>query len=241
MVEREMLSTSSANKTTPNTKNPEDLVNSKGEPWHVGEKPYDRRTGNPVTTCLGDVVKMLPTPTASLANPPSETWDDSKPWWKQSRASRNLAALAEHPERLWATPQAFDANDIQRSQEALDRAKERGGCRNLREEVTMFPTPTVNDSKNNGSESRQNRNTPPHSAAVKNWPTPKARDYRSPRGDAGLNRDSPDLNVVAFNKEKLPTVGQLSADWVSLLMGYPKTYTVVEGWTKPKKESKKKK
>ncbi len=37
--------------------------------------------------------------------------------------------------KMWPTPQAFDATDLQRSQEALDRAKTRGGCRNLREEV----------------------------------------------------------------------------------------------------------
>ena len=57
--------TAQANKTTPNVKNPGDLVNSKGEPWRTGEKPYDRRTGKPVTTCLGDAVRMWPTPTKS--------------------------------------------------------------------------------------------------------------------------------------------------------------------------------
>lgn len=38
--------------------------------------------------------------------------------------------------RQWATPQAFDANTINRSPEALARAKESGGCSNLREQVT---------------------------------------------------------------------------------------------------------
>ena len=167
--------TAQANKTTPNVKNPGDLVNSKGEPWRTGEKPYDRRTGKPVTTCLGDAVRMWPTPTksdgmggpgcsgrdggenlrtavqmwptptASLANPSSETWDESKPWWKQSRASRNLEALAKHPERL---------------------------------------------------------------------PTPAARDCRSPNQNGNMADQLP--NVVG---------GSLNADWVELLMGFPR------GWT----------
>ncbi len=52
--------TPQANKTTKNTVNPEDLVDSEGEPWVLGKKPYDRRTGNPVTTGLPDAVAMSP-------------------------------------------------------------------------------------------------------------------------------------------------------------------------------------
>jgi hypothetical protein len=36
------------------------------------------------------------------------------------------------------TPQTFDANDCDRSAEALARAKEKGGCANLREKVSQF-------------------------------------------------------------------------------------------------------
>ena len=54
-------------KTTSNTDDPDDLVNKEGEPWRLGEKPYDRRTGRPVTTALADAVRaepgeMWPTP-----------------------------------------------------------------------------------------------------------------------------------------------------------------------------------
>lgn len=38
--------------------------------------------------------------------------------------------------RMWPTPQSFDANECHRSPEALARAKEVGGCSNLREAVT---------------------------------------------------------------------------------------------------------
>ena len=37
----------------------------------------------------------------------------------------------------WATPQAFDATGLQRSPEALARARRVGGCKNLREEVAV--------------------------------------------------------------------------------------------------------
>ncbi len=46
--------TPQANKTTRNVTDPDDLVNSKGEPLEPGQKPHDRRTGKPVTTALAD-------------------------------------------------------------------------------------------------------------------------------------------------------------------------------------------
>ena len=49
--------TPQANKNTPNTTDTGDLVNSDGTPWRMGQKPYDRRTGNPVTTNLADAVR----------------------------------------------------------------------------------------------------------------------------------------------------------------------------------------
>ena len=55
-------------KTSPNTKDPkdpDDIVNSDMEPLQPGQKPYDRRTGKPVTTALADMVrKMWGTPNA---------------------------------------------------------------------------------------------------------------------------------------------------------------------------------
>jgi DNA (cytosine-5)-methyltransferase 1 len=64
-----MWPTPQANKTTPNTVDVNDLVNSKGELLQPGQKPHDRRTGRPVTTVLADAVKMWPTPQAGANNP----------------------------------------------------------------------------------------------------------------------------------------------------------------------------
>lgn len=70
---------------------------------------------------------------------------------------------------MWPTPQAFDANDIQRSAEALARAKEAGGCANLREAV-MWPTPRVE-----GFDAGKHRGKADSlHAAVKMLPTPRA-------------------------------------------------------------------
>lgn len=53
---------------------------------------------------------LLPTPTVSLENEPDHNWKDGEVWWKQTRASRNLSALVEHPERLTSSQQASHAN-----------------------------------------------------------------------------------------------------------------------------------
>ncbi len=47
-----------AHKFTSNTADPADMVDSKGNPWHPGQKPYDRRTGKHVTTTLHDFLRF---------------------------------------------------------------------------------------------------------------------------------------------------------------------------------------
>lgn len=47
-----------AHKFTSNTADPADMVDSKGNPWRPGQKPYDRRTGKHVTTTLHDFLRF---------------------------------------------------------------------------------------------------------------------------------------------------------------------------------------
>ena len=63
----QLFPTPSATKIWPNTMRTQDLVDHEGNPWELGRKPYDRRTGRPVTTALADVAHHWPTPHASCS------------------------------------------------------------------------------------------------------------------------------------------------------------------------------
>lgn len=60
-------------------------------------------------------------------------------------------------------------------------------------------------------------------AHTKHWPTPAARDFRSPNDPQGASR----LSRPPTSGEQLPNAvgGVLNPDWVELLMGFP------PGWT----------
>lgn len=71
---------------------------------------------------------------------------------------RNLETVLAR--RLWPTPTAADATG------GPGQAKSCEGGMNLRTVIQMFPTPTVNDSKNNNPPSLALRNTPPLNVVV---------------------------------------------------------------------------
>lgn len=70
-----------------------------------------------------------PTPKALMIDETVEQWQTRRaiPGNKMMGASLAVAV------KLWPTPQAFDANDIQRDRGKIDFSK--GGHRNLREEI----------------------------------------------------------------------------------------------------------
>jgi hypothetical protein len=119
--------------------------------------------------------------------------------------------------KLWPTPQSFDANDCVRSPEALERAKEIGGCANLREHPALR-VPEV---------------------AAQNWPTPTSRDWK----DGANPSDNAPSNCALGRAEprdpmtsrKNGEAGALSASWVETLMGFPPGWTdIPPGWKPPK-------
>jgi len=65
-------------------------------------------------------------------------------------------------------------NDCQRSAEALARAKTKGGCKNLREEVTTWGTPTVDAISNRKTKYAQGGT--PIAMQASSWPTPRKVD-----------------------------------------------------------------
>ena len=63
----------------------------------------------------------------------------------------------------------------------------------------MFPTPTVQDSENDGGPSQYKRNTVPLNAIVKMLPTPSTMDHierKRMRGDFGISYDADALKLI---------------------------------------------
>jgi hypothetical protein len=123
----------------------------------------------------------------------SETW----PSWGSMRNGASWARMtpalptAGSGSGSWATPTVQDAN-------GRDRHNQRDGTTrpSLLGQV-RWPTPLATDGKNGGPNSRGSKGDLRLSAAVHQFPTPCARDYRSPnlkpfyeRGGAGKENNS---------------------------------------------------
>lgn len=78
----------------------------------------------------------------------------------------------------------------------------------------LWPTPSVCGNYNRSGASSTSGDG--LATAVRAWPTPLARDFRSSTGRTPSNRHTPSLPEV---------IGMLNPDWVELLMGLP------SGWT----------
>ena len=142
-----------------------------------------------------------------------------------------LRDAVETYEQNWATPQVTDATRAGtiRSPEELKKArsashmksqgKQRGGCRNLREDVLQ----------------------------PQNWPTPTKRDYKgSYKPESLVRRDGKSRmdalpQVVEYDKTTVTQVDQanpsmtgkpheLNPDWVEQLMGIPVGWTDLGSW-----------
>lgn len=133
---------------------------------------------------------------------------------------------------MFPTPRAGKVTD---EDEASWRARqERGDVATppLSLAVRMIPTPTAGDSKSaaqaNYTEGAMHPGVTLTDYARLMLPTPKARDWKHATGNE--DRKDPDLNVVA---KQTQTPGQLNADWVELLMGWPSGWTRVPEATGP--------
>lgn len=155
---------------------------------------------------------------------------------------------------LWRTPSASDANHSVNSADSngclhltaqvhwptprANDAEKRGAIandpRNGLPAAVMWPTPTV---PNGGRQPKGGMSltgmTPDGKKrqvdlnyAVKNWPTPKGRDWKCGGAKSEQNRNTPDLNTSA--KMYSATNGALNADWVELLMNYPVGWTDID-------------
>jgi hypothetical protein len=136
----------------------------------------------------------------------------------------------------WATPAVFDSTDLERSPEALARAKMQGGCANLREQVGTWATATVADSvgarnKTSGRRegSRHHDGTTLVDAATL-WALPTTRDHKdgsSPSEEtptnAMLGRQAPRMTQggkwFSACNPNLPLRYRLNPRFVAWLMG----------------------
>ena len=120
--------------------------------------------------------------------------------------------------QMWPTPRANDAE----KRGNFDLTNRRNG---LPGAVKLWPTPTANCSTGAGEQGREgglNIQT-----AVKKFPTPCASDNRD-RGNAAtpaIKRRIENGKQVMLSMMVSNVSGQLSPDWVELLMGWPM------GWT----------
>ena len=156
--------------------------------------------------------------------------------------------------KQWGTPSCMDTLPA-RSPEALARAKEKGGCKNLREEVVQWATPCSRDHHPNGQSKGSKMDL--GNQVQKQWATPIMGDShlastpevaqkRIEEGKVTLSRQmaaqwgtptardhkSGRGNEDRQYKELTPMVerqqsGKLNPRWVETLMGLP------IGWTMP--------
>jgi hypothetical protein len=86
-------------------------------------------------------------------------------------------------------------------------------------EIVMLGTPRGTQAIR--SEKFREGRVPSPEEAIAMLPTPKGRDFRSAEGEAGVERDSPDLNVVVGTNPG----SKLQPAFVEWMMGYPDKWT----------------
>ncbi len=178
----------------------------------------DRKRSSPTHDGLARTVAMWPTPRANDAEKRGDFANDPR---------NGLPAAAKY----WPTPAAQDANNSTLPASQLGRDTVPGTVL----EQQLWPTPRAGKTTSEDPESWQKRkeagkvSTPPLDLAVKMWPTPAAQDSTGSTG--GTQHSSLRTEVP----------GQLNADWVECLMGFPIGWTDIEcetprpwpGWPAP--------
>ena len=96
-----------------------------------------------------------------------------------------------------------------------------------------WPTPTVQDAKNDAGPSQFERNSFPLNAAVKIWPTPRSPKYGHDL--AKYKREPSRKNPTDLETALVLTgeIGSLNPTWVEWLMGYPLGWTALEDSATP--------
>jgi len=91
-------------------------------------------------------------------------------------------------------------------------------------EYGLWPTPSVNDSKNDGAPSQLLRHSPGLNTVAKLWPTPRTKGMCGGTGNWNQLKEKCE-NIEEARKMGAGNGGQLNPTFVEYLMNYPK------GWT----------
>ena len=183
--------------------------------------------------------KSWPTPTAVNRVRDEETMEKCLKF-RQSNGQTSVPLYLEETvlkeqkeeEKNWATPSTMDHLNVVRKPEERSEKANKGGCKNLREEVLNpqnWPTPTARDHAGANSvehciEKPRHNTQLPNAVMLnelgnpQNWPTPRARDWKdtpgcspSKIGDVSLPRkvdglqDQTNPNINGKNQESWVT------------------------------------
>ena len=196
---------------------------------------------------------LLHTPTAKANQmAPSMATRDSGSWGSTLGGAK--------PHHMVPTPTTMDHIERQNTNLTPSTGKinyETNKSVSLDRWVRMWPTPTVQDSANNGGPSQFRRNSLPLNAQVKLYPTPSAQEPGWKNIEVVDKNGNPPTHpnqrfydkktgrvvqkglrqVVADPK----TTGALNPQWVAWLMGYPTEYLSCVPWeTQSSRRSRKK-
>jgi hypothetical protein len=115
-----------------------------------------------------------PTPVAAIS--PPAPWKDGQPWWLQSRAARNIEALAS-----WPTPDTGRAESVESVQARVERMKIRHptksgmgslGPLHIAAQLASWPTPMAGTPAQKGYNEAGNNDSSRKTVELCAWPTP---------------------------------------------------------------------
>jgi len=147
-------------------------------------------------------------------------------WWPTPKAAAAHYGRPRPQDRgdlqatvlLWPTPQAHDSQGPRWAQNTF--SAHHHAPHDLVTAVTRWPTPKATPSGPDYARGGRSGSGGDDlaTAVAGGWPTPAARDYRSPNRNGNQADQLP--NVVG---------SRLNPDWVECLMGYPVGWTVIDG------------
>ena len=174
---------------------------------------------NPKALYLGGQVKSWQTPTTMDIERTPEGMEKRKAY-RESIGRKYVEGCLTEQVKNWATPSTMDHINVVRKPEERSEKANKGGCKNLREEV-MQP---------------------------QNWPTASARDWKDTAG-MSTERDGKALGRVDqlpravyhhdglqdqanpnTNGKSQESQGKLNPNWVEHLMGLPAGWTDLGYW-----------